>query len=283
MRMNAQARGCANRVLLCSTMWLVIQTCGADEPAVTPYRPTVSTPAALSEPGWLELEAGGQRIKDGGGRRDSLPYTAKLAFSPNWGLRISGEAAIQQRDEDGSKSSGFGDTSLILKYRIPISNTNAFGVEAGFKSPTARRALGSGKADTLFNLIYSADFAAYRLSFGCEPNAHPARRRRPRTGPFSDGLGRIRLASVERDTGRCRRAVRNLTKRHGLHRAGARRAELLGEQAHCIRFRCRAWTCFGCARLERLLRRYHLSGAVVVIEEHRVLLNTHNRSHERCS
>ena len=32
----------------------------ADEPTATPYRPTVSTPAALSEAGWLELEAGGQ-------------------------------------------------------------------------------------------------------------------------------------------------------------------------------------------------------------------------------
>jgi hypothetical protein len=28
-------------------------------PSVTPYRPSVSTPAALSAPGWLELEVGG--------------------------------------------------------------------------------------------------------------------------------------------------------------------------------------------------------------------------------
>lgn len=32
----------------------------ADEPSAAPYRPTVSTPANLSEPGWLELEAVGQ-------------------------------------------------------------------------------------------------------------------------------------------------------------------------------------------------------------------------------
>jgi hypothetical protein len=37
----------------------------ADEPSTTPYRPTVSTPANLSEPGWLEVEAGGQQTRGG--------------------------------------------------------------------------------------------------------------------------------------------------------------------------------------------------------------------------
>src|SRR5437016_3240382 len=37
----------------------------ADEPAATPYRPSVSTPAALSEPGWLEGELGWQRTSGG--------------------------------------------------------------------------------------------------------------------------------------------------------------------------------------------------------------------------
>ena len=32
-----------------------------DQPSVTPYRPSVSTPAILSAPGWIELEAGIQR------------------------------------------------------------------------------------------------------------------------------------------------------------------------------------------------------------------------------
>ena len=29
-----------------------------DAPSAVPYRPSVSTPAALSEPGWLEVEGG---------------------------------------------------------------------------------------------------------------------------------------------------------------------------------------------------------------------------------
>jgi hypothetical protein len=157
--------------LLCSLAWLALGLgeCFADEPAATPYRPTVSTPAALSEPGWLELEAGGQHLKDGSARRDSLPYTLKLAFSQNWGIRIGGEAAVQQRAEDRTKTSGFGDTSLIVKYRIPFNNTNAFGIEAGFKSPTARSGLGSGKADALLNLIYSADVGDYHVDANLAP------------------------------------------------------------------------------------------------------------------
>src|SRR5262249_55246135 len=61
-----------------------------DAPAVTPYRPSVSTPAALSAPGWLEVEAGLQADRDraADARRTSLPYTLKLAMTPDWGIRI---------------------------------------------------------------------------------------------------------------------------------------------------------------------------------------------------
>ena len=45
-----------------------------DAPSVTPYRPSVSTPAALSAPGWLEVEAGVLRSRsDDPARRDSVP------------------------------------------------------------------------------------------------------------------------------------------------------------------------------------------------------------------
>ena len=36
-----------------------------DSPAAVPYRPSVSTPAALSAPGWLEVEAGFLHEHDG--------------------------------------------------------------------------------------------------------------------------------------------------------------------------------------------------------------------------
>jgi hypothetical protein len=60
---------------------LVVFSAGAraagDEPSTTPYRPSVSTPAALSAPGWLEIEAGWQHDDAGGGvRRDAIPLTS---------------------------------------------------------------------------------------------------------------------------------------------------------------------------------------------------------------
>jgi hypothetical protein len=71
----------------------------ADEIAATPYRPSVSNPAALSVPGWLELEFGTQQIKGGDDKqRDSFPVLAKLAFNENWGILLGGEMAIQRSD-----------------------------------------------------------------------------------------------------------------------------------------------------------------------------------------
>ena len=132
-----------------------------DTPSTTPYRPSVSTPAALSAPGWIEIEAGIEHDHEGGsGRRDSVPVTVKLAFTPDWGIRIGAESWVRQRDAD-AHASGFGDTSVILKRRFAIDEQQAFGLEGGVTVPTARQGLGSGsgKPDYAINAIYSADFA----------------------------------------------------------------------------------------------------------------------------
>lgn len=129
-------------------------------PAVTPYRPSVSTPAALSAPGWLEIEAGLQSSQGSDPlRRKSLPYTLKLAFTPDWGLRIGGDAIVRQRAADGSALSSGGDTSVVLKHRLAVNDASAFGAELGVKLPTARTGVGSGHADAGLNGIYSLDFA----------------------------------------------------------------------------------------------------------------------------
>ena len=128
-------------------------------PAVVPYRPSVSTPATLSAPGWLEVEAGLQRSRDDGSRRDSLPYTLKLAFTPDWGIRIGGDAAVREADATGFSRSGFGDTSVVLKRRFAVSDASAFGLEGSLKFATARNGLGSGHSDYGVNGIYSSDFA----------------------------------------------------------------------------------------------------------------------------
>jgi hypothetical protein len=135
----------------------------SEVPVVTPYRPTVSTPAALSAPGWLEIEAG-VLSSDGGepARRDSLPYAFKYALSPDWGIRLQGEALVRDDDPQGQRITGFGDTALILKTRFPVNEHSAFGLEFGVGAATAHPGLhsGSGKTDYSLNGIYSADFAS---------------------------------------------------------------------------------------------------------------------------
>jgi len=120
-------------------------------PPVVPYRPSVSTPAQLSAPGWLELEAGGLRVT---GPRDTLPWTLKLAFTPDWGVRVGGDAWVRQPGSDG-----VGDTSVVLKRHWAVSDATAWGLELGEKLPTAGSTRGSGHADTTVNAIFSSDFA----------------------------------------------------------------------------------------------------------------------------
>lgn len=134
----------------------------ADAPSATPYRPTVSNPAELSEPGWLEAELGGLRARGGDdGRRDSVPYLVKFAFSRDWGVLLGGDAHVAVID--GGRLSGAGDTSLTLKHRIGVDDVSAFGIEAGAKAPTAKSGLGSGKSDYTLNGIYSRDIGDYRI------------------------------------------------------------------------------------------------------------------------
>ena len=147
--------------LLSMTTFACANAAGAEDgPAVTPYRPSVSTPANLSAPGWLEVEAGVQRSRaDDPQRRDTLPYTLKLAFTPDWGIRIGGDAFVRQLNADGSRLSGGGDTTVVLKRRFEVNSASAFGGELSVKIPTARGDLGSGHTDVGVNGIYSADFA----------------------------------------------------------------------------------------------------------------------------
>ena len=147
-------------LLLCA----VIAPCAAAEelPSVTPYRPTVSNPAALSQPGWLEIETGwnSSRFSDSSSR-GNLPYLLKLAFSDTLGVLLGGDAYIDQSDLAGNRLSGAGDTLLMLKQKWAASEdgNSAYGLEYGFKSPTAKEGLGNGKTDYLANGIYSTELS----------------------------------------------------------------------------------------------------------------------------
>lgn len=182
-----------------------------ESPSATPYRPSVSTPAALSAPGWLEIEAGGLRTGGGGARRDSLPLTLKLAFTPDWGVRLGSEAWVQQTAATGQRQTGGGDSSVVLKRRFAVDDASAFGLELGATLPTAPAGIGSGKSDTSLTGIYSADLGQYHtdLNLGFT-----------RVGQIALGEGRIQTlwaASLSRPLNERWGLVGEFS---GTHRAG---------------------------------------------------------------
>ena len=130
--------------------------------AITPYRPSVSNPAQLPAVGQLEFELGGLHSRADGATRSSLPYLFKLAFSPEWGVLVGGEAHVWQRD-GGGPAQGLGDTSVVLKRAWIASASTAFGIELGAKLPTASYRIGSGRADYTLNTLYSGDLGPVHM------------------------------------------------------------------------------------------------------------------------
>ncbi|MGK5081529.1 transporter [Janthinobacterium sp. HLX7-2] len=151
-------------ILLLSLSLLLAPLAQAQEDdAVLPYRPSVASPAQLPVPGQLEFEAGGLLSKTGESRRASLPYTFKLAFTPEWGLLLEGEGYVHTRDELGRRETGVGDTTVVLKRAFLLDSATALGLELGWKVPTAKDAIGSGKSDLSINGIFSRDLGAVHM------------------------------------------------------------------------------------------------------------------------
>lgn len=136
-----------------------------DGAAVTPYRPSVSTPAQLPAAGQLELELGVLSARGSDERRDSLPVQLKLAFNDEWGVLVGADAHVGLRDASGARTSGFGDTTVVLKRAFVIDDATAYGLELGAKIPTAGDVIGSGKADWTLNAIYSKDAGQLHMDF----------------------------------------------------------------------------------------------------------------------
>lgn len=158
----------------------------ADGPPVLPYRPSVSSPAQLPAPGQLELELGGLVVRDGGARRASLPYTLKLAFTPEWGLLLGGEAWVSDREDGAPRLRGVGDTAFVLKRAWLLGEGSALGLELGAKAPTARDGIGSGRADYSLNGIASRDFGSVHMD---------ANLNFTRLGGAEPGLGRVQTGA----------------------------------------------------------------------------------------
>ncbi|GJJ01457.1 hypothetical protein RugamoR64_19950 [Duganella rhizosphaerae] len=153
-----------------------------DGPPITPYRPSVSSPAQLPAAGQLELELGGLSSKSDDGRRNSLPYALKLGFNEQWGVVLGGEAYVSAPDGGGGRARGIGDTLFVLKRAFVLDEGSALGLELGAKAPTARDSIGSGRADYSLNGIYSRDMGSVHMDANLNAT---------RLGAYDAGTGRV--------------------------------------------------------------------------------------------
>lgn len=178
----------------CCLLALATVTDAADLKA-TPYRPTVSNPAYLPVPGYLEVEMGWQTLK--GKANDtyvhSLPYLLKFGFTDRVGLLVGGQVLNVSDRRDSLAKSGSGDVFGLLKLVHPLDTPmpSALGLEAGVNHATSPIALGSGDTDGLLNGIYSAAFGPV----GVDLNLNYVRLGTASGGEGKDGLGWVTTLS----------------------------------------------------------------------------------------
>ncbi|MBV6322647.1 transporter [Duganella violaceipulchra] len=171
------------KTLLSAAVCLLPLFCLAEDgPPITPYRPSVSSPAQLPAAGQLELELGGLSSKSDDGRRNSLPYALKLGFNEQWGIVLGGEAYVSAPDGSGGHARGIGDTLFVLKRAFVLDEASALGLELGAKAPTAMDGIGSGRADYSLNGIYSRDMGSVHMDANLNAT---------RLGAYDAGSGRV--------------------------------------------------------------------------------------------
>ncbi len=171
------------KIPLAAALCLLPLLCLAEDgPPITPYRPSVSSPAQLPAAGQLELELGGLSSKSDDGRRNSLPYALKLGFNEQWGVVLGGEAYVSAPDGDGGRARGIGDTLFVLKRAFVLDEGSALGLELGAKAPTAKDSIGSGRADYSLNGIYSKDIGSVHMDANLNAT---------RLGAYDAGTGRV--------------------------------------------------------------------------------------------
>jgi hypothetical protein len=122
-------------------------------PAVNPGRPTITDPASLTAPGWLESEVGGMKNFDHD-RSFSTPFLLKLTSKNNrLQYRLATDGLIFPGAGGGN---GFGDTYAGLNYLFARQKDTGFDISGRVtvKIPTAPAFLGTRKVD--FNALFLA-------------------------------------------------------------------------------------------------------------------------------
>jgi hypothetical protein len=136
-----------------------------DPHTVQPERPTLATHAHTVAPGWVEIEAGVERDRfPDGSRIESAVATTKIGLTTRTQLSL---AASARRDpSDASRTSGFGDLGLALKWRLldhgPLIGDLA--LLPGLKLPTGSQPRGTGTGTTDGSLVLISSHAFGPLS-----------------------------------------------------------------------------------------------------------------------
>ena len=131
----------------------------AGPPAVNPGRPTITDPAPLTAPGWLEAELGGQKNLDRD-RNFSTPLLLKLTSRNQrlqYRLSTDGYTALGE-----GRATGIGDTYAALHYLFAKQDKSGFDVagRVTVKIPTAPPSIGTGKFDYSALALASRDFSS---------------------------------------------------------------------------------------------------------------------------
>lgn len=132
-------------------------------PTVNPYRPTVTDPASLTAPGYLEMEVGGADQHGGAGthRAFSTPTVLKLTnLSKRLEFHVGYGGYLHLTGDDGVTSTGRGDLVPGVQYLFTAQTPKTYDIaaRAEYKIPAAGRGLGTGKTDYDLLLLASKDY-----------------------------------------------------------------------------------------------------------------------------
>jgi hypothetical protein len=161
------ASGAVTLALLCSPRPAAAQPAASPDPhAAQPERPTVATHAYTVAPGWIELEAGVQRQREGAlADRLAVPILLKIGLTKRLQLDL---APAWQRDAQGGRAqAGMTDFLVGRKWRLtdaaPVVGAFAIQTAASLPTGSAESGRGSGKAAVNVLVISSHRFGPIAL------------------------------------------------------------------------------------------------------------------------
>jgi hypothetical protein len=150
--------------------WMGKQTgCYADSIAANPNRPTVASPADITQYGVLELEYGWDRFwPEEGIRQTSLGGLLKFAVLCDVELRWNTTSFLSQTDATGTHRT-FGDNWIGPQIRVyrQTKRAPALAISYAVKIPSAstEAGLGSGRVDHSLTFLASKDIAGLHFDF----------------------------------------------------------------------------------------------------------------------